>query len=124
MDRPVGGSDDFVSAALRVTDPEARPPRNPAPFGNCASHYGMDNGWEEGPGYLVRDRDSVYGEVFTRRVRAMGIRDRPTAPRSPWQNGYCERLIGSVRGECLDHMVVFGERHLRHLLNSYQRYYN
>jgi len=81
-------------------------------------------GWEEGPGYLVRDRDSAYGEVFTRRVRAMGIRDRPTAPRSPWQNGYCERLIGSIRGECLDHMVVFGERHLRHLLNSYQRYYN
>ena len=81
-------------------------------------------GWEEGPGYLVRDRDSAYGEVFTRRVRAMGIRDRPTAPRSPWQNGYCERLIGSIRGECLDHMVVFGERHLRHLLRAYADYYN
>src|SRR6516164_4984576 len=52
-------------------------------------------GWEEGPAYLVRDRDSVYGEVFFRRLRAMGIRDRPTAPRSPWQNGHCERLIGS-----------------------------
>ena len=51
-------------------------------------------GWEEGPCYLVRDRDSAYGEIFTRRLRAMGIRDRPTAPRSPWQNGYCERLIG------------------------------
>jgi len=81
-------------------------------------------GWEEGPCYLVRDRDRVYGEVFTRRVRAMGIRDRPTAPRSPWQNGYCERLIGSIRRECLDHMVVFGERHLRHLLRAYADYYN
>lgn len=81
-------------------------------------------GWEEGPCYLVRDRDSVYGEVFTRRLRAMGIRDRPTAPRSPWQNGYCERLIGSIRRECLDHMLVFGERHLRHLLRTYADYYN
>src|SRR5262249_29445581 len=81
-------------------------------------------GWEEGPRYLVRDRDSVYGEVFIRRLRAMGIRDRPTAPQSPWQNGYCERLIGSIRRECLDHIVVFGERHLRHLLRTYANYYN
>jgi transposase InsO family protein len=54
----------------------------------------------------------------------MGIRDRPTAPRSPWQNGYAERLIGSIRRECLDHVVVFGERHLRHVLLSYMKYYN
>src|SRR5207248_3136344 len=54
----------------------------------------------------------------------MGIRDRPISPRSPWQNGYSERLIGSIRRNCLDHVVVFGERHLRHLLNSYQKYYN
>ena len=54
----------------------------------------------------------------------MGIRDRPTAPRSPWQNGYAERLIGSIRRECLDHVIVFGERHLRHVLRSYQQYYN
>ena len=67
------------------------------------------------PEYLVRDRDSVYGEIFTRRIRAMGIRDRPIAPRSRWQNGYAERLIGSLRRECLDHVVVFGERHLRHM---------
>jgi transposase InsO family protein len=64
----------------------------------------------------LHDRDRVYGEIFTRRLRAMGIRDRPTAPRSPWQNGHTERLIGSIRRECLDHVVVFGERHLRHLL--------
>src|SRR5690242_21749833 len=60
-------------------------------------------GWESAPHYLIRDRDSVYGEVFTRRIRAIGIRDRPTAPRSPWQNGYAERLIGSIRRVCLDH---------------------
>src|SRR5204863_853168 len=70
------------------------------------------------------DRDAVYGDVFIRRLRAMSIRDRPTAPRSPWQNGYCERAIGSIRRECLDHVVVFGERHLRHLLRSYATYYN
>jgi hypothetical protein len=80
--------------------------------------------WEQGLRYLVRDRDSVYGNVFIRRLRAMGIRDRPTAPRSPWQNGYCERLIGSIQQECLDHAVVFGERHLRYLLRSYANYYN
>ena len=57
-------------------------------------------------------------------IRAMGIRDRPTAPRSPWQNGYAERLIGSIRRECLDHVVIIGERHLRHVLRSYQQYYN
>jgi transposase InsO family protein len=81
-------------------------------------------GWEQGPCYLIRDRDRVYGEVFIRRLRAMGIRDRPTSFRSPWQNGYCERLIGSIRRESLDHIVVFGERHLRHLLRVYADYYN
>ena len=81
-------------------------------------------GWDEAPRYLVRDRDQSYGEVFVRRVRAMGIRDRPTSPHSPWQNGYAERLIGSIRRDCLDHVVVLGERHLHHLLHSYQRYYN
>jgi hypothetical protein len=81
-------------------------------------------GWDEGSLYLIRDRDRVYGEVFTQRIRAMGIRDRPTASRSPWQNGYAERLIGSIRRECLDHVVVFGERHLSRVLRSYQDYYN
>ena len=79
-------------------------------------------GWERVPDYLVRDR--VYGEAFTRRIRATGIRDRPTAPRSLWQNGYAERLIGSIRRECLDHVIVLGERHLRHVLGAYQKYYN
>jgi len=81
-------------------------------------------GWEPVPRYILRDHDSVYGEIFKRRLRAMGIRDRPTAPRSPWQNGHTERLIGSIWQECLDHVVVSGERHLRHLLLSYMAYYN
>jgi hypothetical protein len=76
-------------------------------------------GWEAAPDYVVRDRDRVYGEAFIRRLRAMGIRDRPTAPRSPWRNAYAERLIGSIRWEVLDHVIVFGERHLRQVLSSY-----
>ena len=81
-------------------------------------------GWEQIPRYLIRDRDGAYGEIFMRRLRSIGIRDRPTAARSPWQNPYAERLIGSIRRECVDHIVVFGERHLRHVLLSYMRYYN
>jgi transposase InsO family protein len=81
-------------------------------------------GWENTPRYILRDRDGIYGAVLVRRLRAMGIRDRPTAARSPWQNGYCERLIGSIRRDCLDHVVVFGEQHLRHLLRCYATYYN
>ena len=80
--------------------------------------------WDQVPTYLLRDRDQVYGQAFTRRIRAMGIRDRPTSPQSPWQNAYAERLIGSIRRECVDHIVVFGERHLRHALLSYMNYYN
>jgi transposase InsO family protein len=63
-------------------------------------------GWDEPPRYLIRDRDGAYGATFIRRIRAMGIRDRPVSTRSPWQNGYAERLIGSMRRECLDHVVV------------------
>ena len=80
--------------------------------------------WDKAPHYLVHDHDRSYGEVFLRRIRAMGIRDRPTSPQSPWQNGYAERLIGSIRRECVDHVVVLGERHLCHVLQSYLKYYN
>jgi transposase InsO family protein len=80
--------------------------------------------WNEAPRYIIRDRDRIYGAVVTRRLRAMGIRDKPTAPASPWQNGFSERLIGSIRRECLDHIVVFGEAHLRRILRSYACYYN
>jgi transposase InsO family protein len=80
--------------------------------------------WASTPGYLLRDNDRAYGQVFTSRVRAMGIRDRPISPRSPWQNGYAERLIGTVRRECLDRILIFGEAHLRRVLASYAAYYN
>jgi transposase InsO family protein len=81
-------------------------------------------GWEAAPDYIVRDRDCVYGKAYVRRLRAMGIRDRPTEPRSPWQNAYAERLIGSIRREALDHVVVLGERHLRQVLSSYLKNHN
>jgi hypothetical protein len=80
--------------------------------------------WDEAPHYLIRDRDRIYGSVVTRRLRAMGIRDTPTAPASPWQNGFAERLIGSIRRECVDHIIVLGETHLRRILRSYADYYN
>ena len=80
--------------------------------------------WNEAPDYLIRDRDGSYGHAVTRRLSAMGIRDHPTAPRSPWQNGHAERLIGSIRRECLDHIVVCGEDHLRRILAAYSGYYN
>jgi transposase InsO family protein len=80
--------------------------------------------WDQAPQYLIRDRDASYGHAVTRRLAAMGIRDRPTAPRSPWQNGHVERLIGSIRRDCLDHVVILGEAHLRRILASYADYYN
>ncbi|SRR6266545_1421157 len=80
--------------------------------------------WDHAPRYLIRDRDTSYGPVFVLRLRAMGIRDRPIAPRSPWQNAYVERLIGSIRRECLDHIIVFGEAQLRRILGEYAAYYN
>ena len=80
--------------------------------------------WNEAPRYLIRDRDRIYGNIVIRRVRAMGIRDKPTAPASPWQNGFAERLIGSIRRECVDHFIVLGEAHLRRILRAYAGYYN
>src|SRR5215475_4932568 len=80
--------------------------------------------WREAPRYLIRDRDKIYGVAVTRRLLAMGIRDKPIAAGSPWQNGFVERLIGTIRRECLDHMIVFGEAHLRRILGKYAAYYN
>jgi transposase InsO family protein len=80
--------------------------------------------WDGAPGYMIRDRDWIYGAIVTRRLRAMGIRDKPIAPASPWQNGVVERLIGSIRHECVNHIIVLGEAHLRRILKSYARYYN
>ena len=80
--------------------------------------------WASAATYLVRDNDRAYGHAFISRVRAMGIRDRPISPRFPWQNGHIERLIGTVRRECLDRILIFGESHLRRVLASYSAYYN
>src|SRR5260221_10901976 len=82
--------------------------------------------WDGSPLYMIRDRDRdrIYGTVVTRRLRAMGIRDKPIAPASPWQNSFAERLIGSIRRECLDHIIVLGEEHLRRILKNYADYYN
>jgi transposase InsO family protein len=76
------------------------------------------------PAYLLRDRDGVYGQLFERACVGLGLREILIAPRSPWQNPFAERVIGSIRRECLDHVVVLGERHLRRLLRGYQRYHN
>jgi transposase InsO family protein len=80
--------------------------------------------WDEAPRFLIRDRHRTYGRIFRDRLEAMGIMDTPTAPRSPWQNGYAERVIGSIRRECLDHIIALGEPHLRQILKSYFAYYN
>jgi putative transposase len=76
------------------------------------------------PRWLLRDRDAIYGDVFRRRVAGMGIGEVVSSPSSPWQNPYAERLIGSIRRECLDHVIVLGERHLRRLLTAYLTYYH
>jgi putative transposase len=80
--------------------------------------------WDEAPRYLLRDRDRIYGDVFRQRVRNMGIEEVLIAPRSPWQNPYVERLIGSIRRELLDQVIVLNERHLTRLLQSYLDYYH
>jgi len=80
--------------------------------------------WGEVPQYFIRDRDRIYGTIVTRRLRVMGIRDKSTMPASPWQNGFAERMIGSIRRECVDHLIVLGEEHLRRILRAYARYYN
>ncbi len=80
--------------------------------------------WDSAPRYVIRDRDSVYGALVRARIKAMGIEEVVTAPRSPWQNPFVERAIGSIRRECLDHVIVLNERHLRRVLASYFNYYH
>jgi putative transposase len=75
------------------------------------------------PGYLLQDRDKIYGDEFRERVRGMGITEIKIAPQNPWQNPFAERLVGSIRRECLDHVIVLGEQHLRRILRSYFDYY-
>jgi transposase InsO family protein len=80
--------------------------------------------YDSAPKYLIRDRDKIYGAAFVGRARAMGIEQVLTAPRSPWQNPYCERVIGTLRRECIDHVIVVGEQHLRRILRRYLEYYH
>ncbi len=80
--------------------------------------------WETAPKYLTRDRDGIYGFDFTRRVASFDIEQVLTSPRSPWQNPYVERVIGSIRRECLGHVIVFNEGHLRRVLRKYMNYYH
>jgi len=79
---------------------------------------------DRAPRFLIRDRDGIYGNAFQRRVRNMGIEEVVCAPRSPWQNPYCERIVGSIRRECLNHVIVLNERHLHRILRSYFEYYH
>ena len=80
--------------------------------------------WDEAPRFLLRDRDQIYGQRFRSRVEHMGIEQVAIAPRSPWQNPFVERLVGSIRRECLDHVIVLNERHLRRILRGYFDYYH
>jgi putative transposase len=80
--------------------------------------------FDSAPRYLLRDRDSIYGKRFRTRVKSLGIEEVITAPRSRWQNPYVERIIGSIRRECVNHVIIFNERHLRKVLKSYARYYH
>ena len=79
--------------------------------------------YDQSPKYLIRDRDSTYRQVFQQTVNNMGIKEVVTAPKSPWQNPFAERLIGSIRRECLDHIIIFNQKHLHKILTSYRDYY-
>ena len=80
--------------------------------------------WDPPPKYLVRYRDQTYGEIFRRRVKSLGMQEVLIAPRSPWQNPYAERLIGTIRRDCLDHHIILNERHLYRVLRAYMTYYH
>jgi transposase InsO family protein len=80
--------------------------------------------YEEAPRFLIRDRDGIYGDYFKNRIKSLGIDEVLIAPRSPWQNPYCERVIGSIRRDCLDHVIVLGEAHLHRILTDYFQYYH
>jgi len=80
--------------------------------------------FDTAPRYLIRDRDGVYGPKVIDTLDILDIEQIVTAPRSPWQNGYCERVIGTIRRECLDHVIVMGEKHLRRVLKEYLAYYH
>jgi len=81
-------------------------------------------GWDSSAKYVIRDNDGIYGDVFKQQLQKLGLEDTPTAPRSPWQNPICERVIGTLRRECLNHMIILNKNHLREILDEYILYYN
>jgi putative transposase len=97
-------------------------PTIPRPRGRRTDRHAFPD--QTGPAYLLRDRDAIYGADFQRRIERMGIRQVVIAPRAPWQNPFAERVIGSIRRECLDLVIVLSERHLRRVLRTYLAYYN
>ena len=129
--RLLRGPHAHLSPALRVLDSSTQPPRTRACQRHRPPHRRLDRPplvesfpEETAPKYLLRDRDAIYGDVFVRRVKGLGISEILIAPRAPWQNPFAERVIGSIRRECLDHVIVINERHLRRLLRRYLAYYN
>ena len=80
--------------------------------------------WDSAPRYLLRDRDCTYGQAFVRRVQAMGIKEVKIAPRSLWQNPFAERFVGTLRRDCLDHVIILNENHLRRIIRNYLGYYH
>ncbi len=98
--------------------------RRPRPRSGRHSRWWRHFPWESPPQYLLRDRDAIYGAAFRKRVASLDFEEVLTAPRSPWQNPYVERLIGSIRRECLDHVIVLNERHLKRVLRGYFDYYH
>jgi transposase InsO family protein len=120
-----------IPGALRVHHAGSRVPthralqHHPTPDGTvdrAADNRSVSLGYT--PCYLLRDRDSLYGTAFESRVKNLGMKEVKIAPRSPWQNPYCERVIGSIRRECLDDMIVCNEWHLHRVLQSYVDYYH
>jgi len=80
--------------------------------------------FDTAPKYLIRDRDGIYGEKVLRTIGHLGMEDKPISPHSPWQNGYCERMVGTLKRECLDHMIIFNERHARRIIREFLEYYH
>jgi transposase InsO family protein len=98
-------------------------PNTPLPNGRRSSYWRLFHSILP-PRYLLRDRDAIYSQLAQKRIRALGIEEVISAPRSPWQNPYVERVIGSIRRDCLDHVIIFNERHLRRILRDYFDYYH
>ncbi len=127
IDRFLCGPHRKIQSAVRFGGPRSPPSQGGALQCHGASHRSVDRTADHrrtAPEYLLRDRDAVYGSQFQRRVKSLGIEVVLTAPRSPWQNAFVERVIGSIRRDCLDHVIVLNECHLKRILTSYLKYYH